>query len=137
MENPVPEHSVPNSQLGKFDIVHYTIGNCDIEEDKKKEAAAAQEMIPARKVYANQAVATEEKMVSAEFFEAPEMDRKEEFYQAKIKDMQKEAQREMEESSKVIGKLQRQIEKLEAELEAVKKAVGTSANPLKELSMNI
>jgi len=73
MENPVPEHSVPNSQAGNIEFILYVIGHCDIDEDKKrasekKEAAAQsllQEMIPARKVYANQAVATEEEMISA------------------------------------------------------------------------
>jgi uncharacterized protein YlxW (UPF0749 family) len=126
MDNGPPEQSVPNSQL-------------DIEEDKKKKALAAAERdgsAPARKVFANQAVVTEEEMVSAEFMKA-EIAGVEKFYQTKIRDMQKEAQGEMEESQKLVGRLQRQIEKLEAELEAVKKAVGTSANPLRELNMNI
>jgi polyhydroxyalkanoate synthesis regulator phasin len=99
-------------------IYNYTIGNCDIEEDKKKkEAAAAQEMIPKRKVFANQAVATEEEMVSADFMKE-QIAKVEEFYQAKFKEMEKEAKAHAEESSKVIGRLQRQIEKLEAELKA-------------------
>jgi predicted ribosome quality control (RQC) complex YloA/Tae2 family protein len=75
-------------------------------------------------------------MVSAEFMKA-EIARVEEFYQAKFKEMEKEAKAHAEESSKVIGRLQRQIEKLEAELKAVKKAAPAERTPLKELSMNL